>query len=349
MAELKYVGADYTADSNTQDVVTKDDLDNISTGLIAEAPASQADVLGNLNTAVSSLATAASVGAATNAFVQANYLSSGNTWTVAVSPGAVGTYTLGYGTQTTPAIAPGATASSLQAMLSAFSNLTSVTVGGVAGGPYTVTLSTSTVAPLVATTTSLTRGTVTVNQSPLIPTTWSGQYVAPLNSSGVIPPQYVPSLGSGYMLGPYGTTALYQTPSGVGVTPTKIADWNIGASAPFAFQPMVFMSLLCSAINGGRPCVEVTIGQGAHLYSTQAIIARGTGRNAWNDMQAINVIPTPSAPGHTGLSGTGYPAAYNIWLTAWLHDLNAQNVSVTISDVPNNAIFSAVAFLMRYQ
>jgi hypothetical protein len=338
---LKYVGGDYVEDNNPLDVVTKSDLDNTSTGLIAGAPASQTAVTSAINTAVGNLASQSSVNTALNAFIQSNYLTSGTTYTVALSPGAVGTYTLTYGTQTTTTLAVGAPVTALQAALSAFTNLTSVTVAGGTGGPYTVNLSPNVTSTLTATS-SLTTGTITIKRSPLVPTSWKGIYVAPLGSGGVIPSQYIPSKGQGYLLGPYGTTAIYQGTTGA--TPIKIADWNIGTQA-LNFQPMAFMNLLASAKNGGRPCVEIGISQGAQPYTSQTIIARGVGRNAWNDAQAIAVIPTPAAAGHTGLAGSGYtPSFTNIWLSAWLRDLNAQSVTVG-----NNAITSGVAFLIQTQ
>ena len=341
MAGLQYVGGDYTEDGNPLDVVTKVDLDNQSTGLIAEAPASQVAVGSAINTAVSSLASQTSVNAALNAFITPGYLTSGNVFTIALSANAVGSYTLSYGTSTTTALAVGAPATALQAALSAFTNLTSVTVAGGTGGPYTVSLSPVGVSTLTANS-GLTAGSITINQSPLIPASWKGTYVAPLNSSGVIPSQYVPSLGQGYVLGPFGTTALYT--GSTGATPLKIADWNIGTQA-MNFQPIAFMSLLASAANGGRPCVEIGISSGSQIYGNQTIIARGVGRNAWNDKQSITVIPIPAAAGHTGLAGSGYPPSFtNIWASAWLRDLNAQSVTVG-----NNAIFSGLIHLIRYE
>lgn len=341
MAGLKYVGKDALAPGETDvlDVVTKADLDNTSTGLIAEAPASQTAIQSAINTAVGNLASQSSVNTALNAFIQSNYLTSGSVYTVAVSPGAVGTYTLAYGTQTTLALPVGASAGALQAALSAFNNLTSVTVAGGTGGPYTVTLSPTVTSTLTATTP--TTGTVTVNRSPLIPASWKGTYVAPLGSGGTIPSQYVPSLGQGYVQGPYGTTAIYQGTTGA--TPIKIAEWNIGVQG-MNFQPMAFMTLLASAINGGRPCIEIGISQGAQPYLNQTIIARGVGRNAWNDLQAITVVPIPASAGHAGTAGTGYGPSYSIWLTAWLYDINARSVTVA-----TNAITSGVAYIIRDQ
>jgi hypothetical protein len=345
MAGLKYVGADYTEDTGSMstgadapgnDIVTAADNDS----LLTNAPASQTAVKSAINTAVGTLADTVTVDNALGAFIGNNYLTSGNVYTIALSIGAAGSYTLTYGSQTTTAINVGATATALQLALGALSNLETVTVTGQTGGPYTVNLSPISVGAF-SYTSSLTTGSMVINQNPLIPTGWGGLYVAPLNGSGVIPSTYVPSLGQGYVLGPFGTTALYAGTTGA--TPLKIADWNIGAQG-INFQPMVFMNLLASAANGGRPVVDVRISQGAATYSASTLIARGVGRNCWSDTQAITVIPFPASAGHTGVAGSGYGPNYNTWLSAWLWDYNAQGVTVAQSN-----IFSGAAFLIRYE
>jgi hypothetical protein len=182
----------------------------------------------------------------------------------------------------------------------------------------------------------------------LIPLTQIGAAggVAPLDNSGKIPSQFVPSLGVGYCSGPFGPTQTF--PGSTGVQPVKIADWGINwgtAGGPgFAFQPVVFMSLLAGAGGGGRPVIEVRMSAGPATYANQTLISRGVGRNSWNDLQTINVLPTPSGPGHTGVAGTGYSATYNAWISAWLYDANNQAVTVSTG---NFAIASA--YFLRYQ
>jgi hypothetical protein len=183
---------------------------------------------------------------------------------------------------------------------------------------------------------------LTAAESLLIPSSLVGTPggVAPLNSSGVIPTQYVPSLGAGYCLGPYGVTSTASA-SAVGTVPVKIADWNIGAPGT-SFVPMVFMCVLASAANGGRPVVEVRVSSGQQPYANQTLVARGVGRNNWNDLQAITVLPVPS---NTGLSGgSGFSPSYNLWLSAWLYDANSQSVSVL-----TNGIMSTAAYLVRFR
>ena len=62
--------------------------------------------------------------------------------------------------------------------------------------------------------------------------------VASLDSAGDVPLAQLPVLGAGYVLGPYGPTAV--TTGSTGATPFKIADWNIGNTA-LAFRAWVFM------------------------------------------------------------------------------------------------------------
>jgi hypothetical protein len=253
MAGLKYVGADYSEDNNTNDLLTKLDIDTA----FANASISQTSVQGMINSAVATMASQSFINQALTAFIQPNYLAN------------------------------------------AENTLIPLTNVGVPGG------------------------------------------VAPLNGSGVIPSQFVPSLGAGYCLGPFGPTST--TSVTAGAQPVKFADWSIGVQN-LSFQPMVFMTLFAGAIHGGRPVIEVRISSGVDTYANQTLVARGVGRNCWNDFQAINVLPIPSATGHTGVAGTGYPTNYNTWLSAWIYDANAQTVSVNSLNI---AI--ANAYLIRYQ
>lgn len=165
--------------------------------------------------------------------------------------------------------------------------------------------------------------------------------LAPLDNTGHIPSEFVPSLGVGYCLGPFGPTASFSGTTGA--TPLKIADWSIGPPG-ISFQPMVFMSSLVTAASGGRPVIEVRLSAGAASYTSQTLVARGVGRNNWNDLQAITVLPVPAQTGHTGVVGSGYLPTYNLWLSAWLYDANSQSVTIE-----TNNIASGACFLMRYQ
>ena len=187
-----------------------------------------------------------------------------------------------------------------------------------------------------------------LNQVPNQPNLYGG--IAPLDDTGKIPSQYVPSLGIGYCQGPYGPTA---TATQTAVSkPLKIADWAIGAPQ-IPFQPMVFMTLLASAVLGGRPLVQVVLSSGGPpaIPSQGVLVAQGIGRSQWNDPngQVVNVIPIPGAAGHSGLTTSsggspGYLPTYNLWLSAWVSDFNQQGVTVLSTN-----IFNASAFLVRYQ
>lgn len=183
---------------------------------------------------------------------------------------------------------------------------------------------------------------LTVQEALLIPTTGVGAPggVAPLGADSVIPAQFVPSLGAGYCQGPYGTTATFPA-SGAGATPIKIADWDIGNPGT-PFVPMVFMCVLASAASGGRPVIEVRMSSGQQPYASQTLVARGVGRNQWNDQQSIPVLPVPATTGSSG--GSGFSPNYDLWLSAWLYDANSQSVSVAA-----NGIMGTAAFLIRYQ
>jgi len=268
MAGLKYVGADYGKDDNTNDLLTKGDVD----AAFANASVSQTAVKSVINTAVANMASQSAVNLALSAYIESNYLAN------------------------------------------AVENLIPLADVGIAEG--------------------------------VVPLNLSGLGVAPLDSTGVIPAQFVPSLGAGYCLGPFGPT---QTTSvTAGAQPVKICDWGINwgsAVGPgFAFQPLVFMSLLAGAINGGRPVIEVRMSDGLDTYADQTLIARGVGRSCWNDLQTINVLSAPAGSGHTGVAGTGYPATYSAWLSAWLYDANAQTVTVDTGNIVNAGVF-----FIRYQ
>ncbi len=173
---------------------------------------------------------------------------------------------------------------------------------------------------------------LTLQETPLILNSQVGAKggIVPLGSNSVIPSQFVPSLGVGYVLGPFGPTATYTATTGAG--PVKIADWNIGAPG-VVFQPIVFMGVMAAASSGGRPVIEVRMSAGPATYINQTLVARGVGRNNWNDKQAITVLPAPSSAGHSGVAGSDYPTTFGVFLTAWLFDANSEQVSVNSNDI----------------
>jgi hypothetical protein len=340
MPGLRYVGADYSEDGNSSDVVDKGDVDTE----FENATVTQGSVQAAINSAVSTMASSTYVNTALEAFVQPNFLNATNAYTLAIviTSTTSGNYTLTYGNQTTAAIAWNATAVTIQTTLGALTNLSNVVVAGQPGGPYQITLQPvgGSVA-LSVNTTNLSNGTASLNPSNMIPENWVGTWVPPI-VSGTIPQQFIPSLGFGYVLGPFGATATFPV-SGAGSSPVKFADFNIGPTG-ISNQPMALLNLLVSGVNGARPIVDVCISSGQQPYASQTLIARGVGRSCWNDLQAITVLPVPSVLGHTGLANTGYSPTFNAWISAWLYDANNESVSMNV-----NNIVAAGCWFWRYQ
>lgn len=163
--------------------------------------------------------------------------------------------------------------------------------------------------------------------------------VAALDSGGKVPLAQMPVIGAGYLRGPFGPTALsYGTAS---ATPIKIADWQIGTQG-LPFRALAFMSLFVTSAMG-RPVVEVRLanaGAAVPYGSGDTLIARGVGRWLYNDYHALNVSPVPDAAGE---SFSTMSLSTNIWVSAWLYDLN--NRSVSVSNAQN--IPSAAVYLLR--
>jgi LysM repeat protein len=307
VAGLNYVGKDYSPGLNPTSLVNKFDVDFEC----ANNPVSQTSVAGQIATAVAGCASQVSVNNALAAYIQPADITTRERALIASTS---------IGVPTTSA--------------TVYTALPGDTISSIATA-FNVTLSVLEAAnPQISNFATITPGEL-IN----IPTITG---IAPLNQGGVIPATFIPSLGTGYCLGPFGPTATFN-PTGVGAGPVKIADWAIGIQL-MPFQPVVFMSLLAGAVTGGRPVVEVRISAGQKSYSNQTLVARGTGRSSWNDLNAITVLPTPAAPGHSGVAGTGFAANYNIWMTAWLYDVNNQGVSVNSQNIA-----TAGAYLIRYQ
>jgi hypothetical protein len=180
----------------------------------------------------------------------------------------------------------------------------------------------------------------------LTTTDYSG--VAGLGPDKKVPLQQLPSMGSGYLLGPYGAV---MTPGGVeassitsGQGPQKIAEWPIQSSGGVAFQPMVYMIVNAKTDNIlGRPVIEVKISDGQALaYSSMyPTVAVATGRTSYTDIQTMVVLPSTSIVGQTNSS---YSPNQNIYLTAWLYDSGVGTSSI---ENTGSSILVATAFLMR--
>ena len=161
--------------------------------------------------------------------------------------------------------------------------------------------------------------------------------VATLNSAGDVPLTQLPVLGAGYLLGPYGPTAV--ATGTTGATPLRIAEWNIGNTS-LAFRALVFMSVFVTGV-GAHPVVEVRIADSATqpTYAAGTLVAMGEGRTIYNDYHALIVLPVPDT---TGQTPSLLPTGYKIWLTAWVYDLNGLSVTLT-----GGNIAVASAFLLR--
>lgn len=168
--------------------------------------------------------------------------------------------------------------------------------------------------------------------------------VAALDASTKIPVPQLPTLGSGYLVGPFGPKHQDNSPAvfggSTGATPMRIADWELGEQAVTSFRALVFMSALVSCTANGQPVIEVRVSDGTAPYASQTLVARGSGRTFYTDRQTIAVLPCPDALGQVG---TTSPPTYDTpYFTAWLFD--AHSSSVTIS---GSGITSAVLHLLR--
>lgn len=343
VAGFKYVGADESEDGDANDLLTKGDIDAEFTGAAVNQLTTQAAI----NSAVAGHANQAAVATALSAYATSAYLTTGNLYVLSVQSVAgqvaAGTYVLSFGGLTTAPIAPFAPSTVVRHALAALATIANVTVTGL--DPYVISVNPVATSVLGIDPTNLTNATATLTAGPLGSLISDSEVgapggVAPLNSSGIIPAKFVPSLGAGYCLGPFGATATFNV-ANAGSVPMKIADWNIGPPGT-SFVPMVFMNVMASAINGGRPVIEVRMSQGQQPYVNQTPVARGVGRNNWNDLQSIGVLPVPAANGASG--GSGQLPTYNLWLSAWLYDANGQGVSVQ-----TDGIMSTAAYLIRYR
>lgn len=178
----------------------------------------------------------------------------------------------------------------------------------------------------------------------LVPISSKGQPngVASLDSSSKIPSAQVPALGAGTIKGRYGLTATFTGTANT--TPLKIAEFDLGV-AGVNFKPLVFMNVLVTALNRGRPRVEVKIGTTAQTtYASQTLVAAGSGRSNYNDVQPVAVKPNPDV---TSAMQDGVQTYYGpntaYILTAWLFETSGTG-QITIAA---GQIATAAAYLLR--
>jgi hypothetical protein len=174
----------------------------------------------------------------------------------------------------------------------------------------------------------------------LVPLTAKGTAsgVATLGSDGKVPQAQVPVLGAGTMRGPWGAN---QTFGGTtGITPLKIAQWNLGVSGVRG-QPLVFMST--SVASTGRAVIEIRIGDNTQTtYAAQTLIGQGYGRSHYLDYQTITVLPVTAAlaEGQDGVQDSWHPAT-NLLINAWLFDTEGGQSTTQVGSVATAALFFA--------
>jgi hypothetical protein len=168
--------------------------------------------------------------------------------------------------------------------------------------------------------------------------------IAGTDSSNKVPLSQLPSMGNGFVLGPFGVTAVYAGDAGaVSSGPFKFAEWAIGTN-PITFKPIAFMvANVYTNSDFGRPVIEIRITNGpATAYSSlDPLVAMGTGRKFYTGLQPVAVMPCNS-----NLSGgspaTNFTSSYNTYLTAWIYDAWQGR-----SAAQTSSIVSAGAYLLR--
>lgn len=166
--------------------------------------------------------------------------------------------------------------------------------------------------------------------------------IASTGTDNKIPLSQLPSMGNGFVLGPFGYSSAWSGSATTVVNgPFKLAEWGIQTN-PITFQPWVFMTVVAQTI--GRSVVEIRISNGpTNSYSTSnPLVAVGTGRSFYYDSQPILVMPCASISGQSGTSASSYGPNYNTYLTAWIYDVGGGT-----STVSSTSIVSSSAFLVR--
>jgi hypothetical protein len=176
------------------------------------------------------------------------------------------------------------------------------------------------------------------------PITGSYYGAASLDGSTTVPLAQLPNVGAGYLAGPWGPTSVASSAS-TGSTPVKIADWNLGLPS-VQFRPLVFFSaFITSSTTTAQPVIEIRIANSvtAPAYGSTTLIAMGEGRTPYADFQAISAIPVPDT---TGTTPSLLPTSYEIWVTAWLYDLNGSGSS-SVSLNSSGNVANAALYLLR--
>ncbi|ASZ74789.1 minor tail protein [Mycobacterium phage Phabba] len=150
-------------------------------------------------------------------------------------------------------------------------------------------------------------------------------------SNGKVPLAQIPVLGAGMLRGPWGANQSFGGTTGV--TPLKIAQWNLGVTGVTGI-PLVFMSTSVQSTDG-RSAIEVRIGDNTQTtYAAQTLIAQGFGRQWYQDYQMITVIPCPP-------SGFALNPATNYIVNAWLIDTDGGQSTTQVGSIASASLFAA--------
>jgi hypothetical protein len=185
--------------------------------------------------------------------------------------------------------------------------------------------------------------------------------LATTDANGLIPLAQLPSMGSGYLVGPYGYTRTYTGGSTASGT-FRFAEWNIQQPNIGYFQPMVFMIVQANSEFLGRPVIEVRISESqptATGYSTShPLVARGVGKSFRHklpdntspyNIQTIAVMPCSAANGQSFSGTTAFSSSYgagttkNFYLTAWMLEAGVAGFGVSAM----SSVVSGSAFLLK--
>lgn len=157
---------------------------------------------------------------------------------------------------------------------------------------------------------------------------------------GKVPLVQLPVLGSGYLKGPFGPTAVYIV-SNVTNTPVKLATFAIGNQS-VAFHALAYATAAIDTTPGGAPVLEMRASNGAASYGSQILVAQGVGSPMHNGRQVVAVSPSADA------LGASNPAPWGV-NTNIVVDLYVYSTTTTPVVVGSASLLSAVVYLMRMQ
>ncbi|QZE10553.1 hypothetical protein SEA_SCOOBYDOOBYDOO_238 [Mycobacterium phage ScoobyDoobyDoo] len=171
----------------------------------------------------------------------------------------------------------------------------------------------------------------------LVPLTAKGvaSGVATLNASSKVPAEQLPTLGAGILRGPWGADQSFGgTTNDV---PLKIAQWNLGVTGVRG-HPLVFLATSIQS-QGGRPVIEVRVGNSTQTtFAAQTLVARGYGRELYNDWQVVTVLPVPAVDG--AVPDAWHPAT-DLLVNAWLFDDGGGMSTTQVGSIATAALYMA--------